>query len=676
MAQRASTRIQSPTGEASPSPLALQRLEQRLDSERRSAERQHKQLERRLEEFIGNCPQLGKLAELQGHVDGLNEAVQELAQHVHDGSATSRSQKPSHGDGQLAARVTGIDGRLSDLESRQAALEAASTKDSSLSVAGVGRSRQAKTCDDSCMQDLGPRTARLESLMESLGSWDASALDALQRQTATMSNQMADVIACSLPSGRGAPSTGSRDVASLREQLAIVQEDVARLTGRSQSVETQLRQFSTRAVSSELQAQNQVASDSQGLLEIKEQLEHMYRDLIGRVQDMEQRMSCAGPSCAEAPHLAQHSFTPQGEFDELIEHQAAEHQNAGHGVPSWPSAEAGPWPQGTEGVQDNLTHLCHEVANLASRLQEVETGAGLSRDVSQLAAECQNFAERLAEVEQGLEDVSAGRPWGQHDVGLEDQLGELGDQLSDLRADFDEQVGDLGARVHETERGLRDVAQAQDVQRQAHRVGERVLGLSLRMQRVEQRGASAGGSRSWAEGLGESTQECAELREELDAAGEALVVLRTRVQASEQSLEGVAEAIDRICEELAELRASRPPSLHAAVSEEDTRRLQTKLRHLELALEGSAGGDVDETDGQGLENPPEAEKPCSARAGADDSNGKLAAGEVHGPRNSASELRSRLLDFDGGDLGVVWALAEVVCDVARNRGRRLGAPAA
>lgn len=670
--------MQPPTGDAGPSSVVLQRLEQRLDAERRTVERQHKHLERRLEEFIGNCPQLGKLAELQGHVDGLNEAVQELAHQVHDGSSTNRSQHSSRGDNQLVARVAGIDGRLNALESRQTALEDASAAgdDSSLIAAGGVRSRQAKACDDvgrravstcSCAQDLGPRTARLESLVESLGSWDSSALDALQRQTATMSTQMADVVASSLPSGRGSPAKGSRDVASLREQLAVVQDDVARLTGRSQSFESQLRQVAARGASSVSQAPNGADGDSNDLLDIKEQLEQMYRDLIGRVQDMEQRMSCASASPREAPYHGQHALAQEGEFDELLEHQAAEHRGIGLGASHWPSVEPGHWPEGLEGsAQDNLSHLCREVAHLASRVQEVETGGAVSRDVRQLAAEVQSFSERLLEVERGLEDVAAG-----HEEGLEDQVGDLCEQLADLRADVDEQVGEIGARVRETERGLHDVAQAQDVQRQAHRVGERVLGLSLRMQRAEQRGGSA--SRWAAEGLSDGAEECAALREELDTAGEALVALRSRVQASEHGLEGVAEAFDRVCEELAELRGRAGDPRLTPMSQEDTSRLHAKVRELELALGG--GGEPEreagpEEDGQGLEHAAEVDE--SDRA-------KLAPNDAPSARNSASELRSRLREMDGelrsGTERVVWALAEVVCDVARSHGKHQGAPA-
>lgn len=64
--------------ERSAVPLAIRRLEQQLEVERRQMERKLEKLEKRLEEVACTSAASGRWAELQGHVDGLADAVQSL----------------------------------------------------------------------------------------------------------------------------------------------------------------------------------------------------------------------------------------------------------------------------------------------------------------------------------------------------------------------------------------------------------------------------------------------------------------------------------------------------------------------------------------------------------------------------------------------------------------------
>ncbi|CAE7495870.1 unnamed protein product [Symbiodinium sp. CCMP2456] len=64
--------------ERSAVPLAIRRLEQQLEVERRQMERKLEKLEKRLEEVACTSTASGRWAELQGHVDGLADAVQTL----------------------------------------------------------------------------------------------------------------------------------------------------------------------------------------------------------------------------------------------------------------------------------------------------------------------------------------------------------------------------------------------------------------------------------------------------------------------------------------------------------------------------------------------------------------------------------------------------------------------
>eukprot|EP00439_Symbiodinium_sp_Y106_P019034 s1897_g2.t1 len=83
--------------ERSAVPLAIRRLEQQLEVERRQMERKLEKLEKRVEEVACTSAASGRWAELQGHVDGLADAVQSLI----------RGQLPQGGPPPTASEATG-----------------------------------------------------------------------------------------------------------------------------------------------------------------------------------------------------------------------------------------------------------------------------------------------------------------------------------------------------------------------------------------------------------------------------------------------------------------------------------------------------------------------------------------------------------------------------------------
>merc|ERR1719343_949059 len=77
-------------------PAAIRHMEQRLETERRHADRQTQRLERRIEEVACASAAGGRWAELQGYVDGLAETVQGLVRAADDGSrGAQRSVQPA-----------------------------------------------------------------------------------------------------------------------------------------------------------------------------------------------------------------------------------------------------------------------------------------------------------------------------------------------------------------------------------------------------------------------------------------------------------------------------------------------------------------------------------------------------------------------------------------------------
>jgi len=75
----------------------LRRLEQQIEMERRQVERRLDKMERRIEEVASSSSSKGKWAELQGHVDGLEESLQNLirGRNLENGQMITTPELPS-----------------------------------------------------------------------------------------------------------------------------------------------------------------------------------------------------------------------------------------------------------------------------------------------------------------------------------------------------------------------------------------------------------------------------------------------------------------------------------------------------------------------------------------------------------------------------------------------------
>merc|ERR1719336_2399729 len=105
-----------------------------------------------------------------------------------------------------------------------------------------------------------------------------------------------------------------------------------------------------------------------------------------------------------------------------------------------------------------------------------------------------------------------------------------------------EQVEEIRARMQDVEQGLQDVTHAQEVRQEVDQVGEQVMRLALQTQKV---------SRGWNAG----DDETRELRRELAGVSDELAELWARAEGADRGLGGMATALGRVCEELAELRS-------------------------------------------------------------------------------------------------------------------------
>merc|ERR1719272_2067432 len=115
-----------------------------------------------------------------------------------------------------------------------------------------------------------------------------------------------------------------------------------------------------------------------------------------------------------------------------------------------------------------------------------------------------------------------------------------------------ERLMDLEGRVQDTEANLQDIQLDHDVRQETSHIGEQVLRLAMRMQRLEHGGVDGTSA--------EDLEEVRELRSELGDFSEQLLNLTGRLSHAERGLSGIAEAFSRVCEELAQLRSARRPA--------------------------------------------------------------------------------------------------------------------
>jgi len=90
------------------------RLERRMETDRQQMSSQMQRVERRLEEFINASPSFGRMAELQGYVDGLGETVQGLVQRLED--LDTRAKPEAQASMAFESRVCAIENAHYQLE--------------------------------------------------------------------------------------------------------------------------------------------------------------------------------------------------------------------------------------------------------------------------------------------------------------------------------------------------------------------------------------------------------------------------------------------------------------------------------------------------------------------------------------------------------------------------------
>eukprot|EP00435_Cladocopium_sp_Y103_P000457 s4340_g1.t1 len=108
----------------------LRRLEQQIELEHRQVERRLDKMERRIEEVASLSTSSGRWAELQGHVDGLEESLQnlirgrsELAPVVSNGANGCNGQVPHGGSPASWGRVSELDDQVLQISHRLLRLE-------------------------------------------------------------------------------------------------------------------------------------------------------------------------------------------------------------------------------------------------------------------------------------------------------------------------------------------------------------------------------------------------------------------------------------------------------------------------------------------------------------------------------------------------------------------------
>jgi len=208
-------------------------------------------------------------------------------------------------------------------------------------------------------------------------------------------------------------------------------------------------------------------------------------------------------------------------------------------------AAGGRWAE----LQGYVDGLAETVQELVRRSEEpppaTARGSGDDGVVSRRAIAC--LDARVGAVEGALAEVVA-ETGGSSRQTLDGQT--LRGEADALAERFEEQLGsvqerltELDERVQDAEHDLQDIVEDQDARHQSGQVGEQVMRLALRMQRLERGGPALA-----------SEDEARQLREELGHMGEQFVGLWARLQETERGMEGMAEGFGRVCDEVAELR--------------------------------------------------------------------------------------------------------------------------
>ncbi|CAE8642777.1 unnamed protein product, partial [Polarella glacialis] len=197
-------------------------------------------------------------------------------------------------------------------------------------------------------------------------------------------------------------------------------------------------------------------------------------------------------------------------------------------------------------LQQHMLRMCEQVESFGVRLQRSEQALGLGDQAASLR-EAEREPPLFAELTE-LRELC---------------LAEACDQVDVLRGDLEEhaglledQVASLASRLQDLEQGFQDVATSSEAQQRLEGVGERALRLALRAQR-----AVHGNGQSFA------SDDARELRRELAAVGEEMASLWSRVEGAECGLGGMADALSRVCEELALLRRRRNGNDNGAAAE-------------------------------------------------------------------------------------------------------------
>jgi len=336
------------------------------------------------------------------------------------------------------------------------------------------------------------------------------------------------------------------------------------------------------------------------------------------------------------------------------------------------------------GIHDHLSGMHEANEEFGSRLSRVEQGleaAAPLQDLGHMQDEVAELAARLAALERGEcaagggdygpyqnyggQELEGGGP-GRDPAAPEEMLAplaELGDQVGLLQ----DQVAELAARMQDAEQGLQDATRAEEVRQQVTHVSEQLL--RLKTQRVSR-------------GSGLADDDARELRRELSDMGEELSGLWTRVDGAERGLEGMAEALGRVCEEFAAFRervatAASDDDLGASLSNigDNTAAtiaaaqpaLSTTQSTQREAEEEDEEGEEKETDDSASELRPShkhSAPPRWARAHGDQlaaRGGEHVANGAGKNGQASSPLRQKVLEVERG----LESMAEVVWDMKK-----------
>lgn len=367
-------------------PAAVRLLEQRLEVEKRHADRQIQRLEKRVEEVACASSAGGRWAELQGYVDGLAETVQDLVRSVDCAGHAS----PTLTEHAVANAMQPLLLRLDVVEGRQATMEEGFEKLRSSVTAG------------SHLVEFSVRLHEMEEQLEASGTKNRLAMSRL--------------------SGSSFANDGAERDMNIRHGHEGLAEQVEAFDDRLLRMERHFGETSASPRRKHLSAER------------RRECGASLASLDGFEDDASEDDSRVHEVCVQSQALEREIAGWTRYLQEQVTELHGKLQNVEHGLQDMAHAQE---------VREEVDHVGEQVMRLTMQRQRMSRGPGvLADDSRELRRELDEVGDELAELWHKAKDAECGLD------GMATALDRVCGEVADLRV-LVEEGGCIGSESEE-----------------------------------------------------------------------------------------------------------------------------------------------------------------------------------------------------------------------------------